>query len=450
MRTPPPHPLARARAARAWGRTRFARELQLIGGQRGCPVATTKQTVSRWERGLQEPEPPAQFLIAALFGIPAECVRARPWPHWLTADGTSKPAAHPWNPAGAVCALTDLTGLSGGDTLAIDRRTFLTGTAITASMLSWLTADPAAAGQISSARRLGEDAVAHIERRVADLRRADDVDGGGQLLTEAGASLALVTGLLRDRSYTDAHGRRLYAAAADLARQRGWAAFDVHGVCDDGAYQTALRAAHAAGDDALGANVLAFWAVSAYNTGRASEADTIADTAAASVRGRSTAQVEAMILNRRGRARAHVGDSRCWADFDRAENLLGAGDADQSPAWAYWFDRTEILGARASTHLDLGQPVRAEAAFAEADALFPASCHRTHALYLARMADAQVRQGDIEHACHTGHRALDLAETISSQRACEPLRGLTDKLAEHRGNRDADAFRERARTVLAA
>src|ERR1035441_5878105 len=125
----------------------------------------------------------------------------------------------------------------------LDRRKFITisGATLSASLLAWLTADPAAAGQITGGRRIGEAAVSHVEERVRQLRLADDADGGGQLVTEASASLRLVTGLLKDRGYTAAHGARLHAAAADLIRMTAWGAFDVNDVCADAGLEWALR-----------------------------------------------------------------------------------------------------------------------------------------------------------------------------------------------------------------
>src|ERR1035441_2481014 len=88
-----------------------------------------------------------------------------------------------------------------------------------------------------AARGVGEAAVSHVEERVRQLRLADDADGGGQLVTEASASLRLVTGLLKDRGYTAAHGARLHAAAADLIRMTAWGAFDVNDVCADAGFE---------------------------------------------------------------------------------------------------------------------------------------------------------------------------------------------------------------------
>ncbi|MEU7317883.1 hypothetical protein [Streptomyces sp. NPDC007083] len=122
------------------------------------------------------------------------------------------------------------------------RRSFLfSSTALTASLFSWLTADPAAAGEIASGRRIGEAAVTHIERKVRMLCRTDDEDGGGTLIRETAAANEMVTEA--NRSYSLEHERRLYAAAADLERMRAWAMFDVHSSCDDRIFESApLRA----------------------------------------------------------------------------------------------------------------------------------------------------------------------------------------------------------------
>jgi hypothetical protein len=334
----------------------------------------------------------------------------------------------------------------------MDRRNFIlvTGSALTASLLSWLTRDPVAAGQIIGGRRIGEAAVDHIERRVRELRHADDTDGGGQLIAEASASLDMVVTLLKDRTYTDAQGSRLHAAAADFARMRAWAAFDVHDVCADTAFDGALRAAHAASDPALGAHILAFWSIAAHNCDRPADAEAMTSAALAAVRGRTTPRVEAMLHSRRARARAHLRDIACWNDLGRAADLLGscADGHDDDPEWVYWFDRSELLGTVASTHLDFDQPKRAEHAFVQAAALFPQDRVRTHALFLVRQADAQWRQNDLERACATAGRALDLSAEISSHRSTGPLRELSAKMTTHDAIPAVRDFRERAAAML--
>ncbi|MEU9796442.1 transcriptional regulator [Streptomyces sparsogenes] len=441
------HLLTRARAVRDWNPPEFARRLCELGKKHGVPVGTGKDGVYRWEAG-RRPDKPTQRLIAVLLGISEEAVDQYPWPRWLALDPLQQPTRYSWDASGAIQALTEV---SGREIITMDRRdfTFLTGTTLTASLWAWLTADPAAAGQITQARRLGEKAVARVENRVRQLRHDDDLDGGGQLLTETASSLQLVVQLLKDRSYTNAHGARLHAAAADLARMHAWAIFDVHNHCPDGIFNAALRSAHASADNSLGSHILAFWSIAAYNTGRADDAENMINTALSAARGRTTPRVEAMLLSRRARARAHLGNPAAFTDLDKSAELLAAADQapGEDPEWVYWYDRSELLGAFASTHLDLDQPTRAEEKFIEAAALFPTDRVRTQSLFLTRRADAQWRQGELERACATAGLALDLTEEISSHRAAGPLHDLATRMRAHESIPAVHDFRERLATT---
>jgi tetratricopeptide (TPR) repeat protein len=422
------HPLEHSRTARGWNPPRFARELCALGQTRGVALGSGRDAVYRWEDG-RTPDEVTRRLIAELLGIPADAAARLPWPDWLSLDPLLQPTAYPWTASGAVHALAELAG--DEVTLNLDRRRFvlLTGTALTTSLWQWMTADPAAAGQLTHARHLGERAVAHVEERVRQLRHADDVDGGGTLDIEAAAALHLVTRTLKDRSYNKDHGRRIHAAATDLARLQAWARFDVREECDDAGFHTALRAAHAADDPALGAHVLTFWAIAASNTGRPRDAEHMLDAALAATRGRTTPRVQAMLYSRRARAHAHQGNKDSYRDLELATELLPAGPVTgEDPEWSAWFDQAELIGVEASTHLDMDRPAQAEKAFARAARFFPPDRIRTQALFLARRADAQYRQGEIEGACATAHEALDLAETTSSHRCVRPLQTLSQRM----------------------
>jgi hypothetical protein len=88
-------------------------------------------------------------------------------------------------------------------------------------------------------------------------RRLDDALGGGSLLPGVREDLRLVVALLRNSSYTEEVGRRLYAVAAEFGRLAGWLAFESnqHALAKR-YFMAALRAAHISGDRAVGANVL--------------------------------------------------------------------------------------------------------------------------------------------------------------------------------------------------
>jgi hypothetical protein len=438
--------LTRALEARGWGRAETARRLRDLSVRRGRPISTGRDGIWYWEHE-RAPDKPTQLLIADLLGIPLAAVDERLWPEWLSEDPIQRPAPRPWTVLGAAQSLTELAG--GAVDTTRRELILIAGGTLTTSLLAWITADPAAAGQLTHGQRIGEAAIARLEQRVHHLRRMDDADGGGTIIPETSSALALVEGLLRTRSYTDAHATRMYAAAADLARQRAAALFDVNGECTDGAYETALRAAHVAGDTALGAHILAFWSAAAYNTGRLHDAVALASTGLAAVRGRSTPRVEALLTSRRGRARAHLGDPACWRDFDRAEALLADADGHQDPDWAYWFDGAELLAARASSHQDMDQPGLAAEAFAQAQRLFDPAWIRTRALYLTRQADALYTNGEVDRACATAGAALDLTESISSHRTAAPLLSLADRLATYDTPQARD-FHDRARAILAA
>ncbi|RLU82509.1 transcriptional regulator [Streptomyces griseocarneus] len=440
------HRLITARKVRNMTRPDLARALRRLSARRKPALGTAPSGVLRWEAG-REPNKPTQKFLAELFDIDPTLVDTHPYPAWLEFDPLQQYTAFPWTPQGALDALRDSAGSD------MHRRSFiLSSAALTTALLSWLTADPAAAGEITSGRRIGEAAVTAIERRVRTLRRTDDEDGGGTLIHDAASAKDLVTDLLQNRSYSLEHGRRLFAAAADLERMQAWATFDVHGLCDDRAFTSALHAAHSAGDAALGAHILTFWAAAAYNCDRPADAETLASTALSTVRGKTAPRVEALVYARRARARSHLHDERCWSDLDHAERHLHRSDRSKGdePEWAYWFDLAEFQGSRASSQLTMGLPRDAEATFAAAARAFDGSDRsalRTHALYLVRQADAQWRQGHYEQACGTAHQALDLTDRISSQRTAGPLRDLARTMKPHRDIAAVRDLRERVATA---
>ncbi|MFK0120756.1 transcriptional regulator [Streptomyces sp. NPDC090994] len=449
-RQPPARDLfTRARLVRGWTQTEMARRIRDRSQQRGRPLLTGRDGVSHWERG-REPDRPTRLVIADVLGIPPAAVDARPWPQWLAEDLLQRPHHRPWTRLAALDALTGLA--ESAATMDTTRRelVLIAGGTLTATLLAWITADPAAAGQMTTGATIGEAAVARVETHAAALRHTDDTDGGAAVLDETSSALSLVAGLIRTRSYTNQHGARLYAVASDLARQRAAAMLDVHSECADAVFDTALRTARIAGDNELGANVLNFWTVSAYNTGRYADAEAMASAGLAAVRGHATPRVEAMLTSRRARARAHLGDARCWQDFDHAEALLAEAEGHYDPDWAYWFDEAELLGARASSHRDMGQPEPAATGFAQVRDLIAPTHVRTTALYTARQADALLDHGDIDRACAVADHALDLTATISSHRSTGPLLDLADRLAPYQTTSAVRDFRERVRAVLAA
>ncbi|MFF5265018.1 hypothetical protein ACFY4C_39550 [Actinomadura viridis] len=161
-----------------------------------------------------------------------------------------------WTPEGALRALTVVV-----DAGQMDRRSFLAlfGASITSPAHEWLIAHPITRLASTAGTTVPADVVDRLDDMTASLRRMDDKVGGGQLLHLVREHLRYVTTLLRTGRYNDSVGRRLHATAAELLRLAGFVSFDSghHGLAQR-YWGAGLRTAHAAGDRALGANIVGF------------------------------------------------------------------------------------------------------------------------------------------------------------------------------------------------
>lgn len=145
---------------------------------------------------------------------------------------------------------------------------------LTSAAHEWLV-DPARVAASLRGKRVGHELVNDLERVVQTKRHMDDAIGGGTLLPSVREDLRLVVSMLRNAAYTEQVGRRLYGVSAEMGRLAGWLAYD----SDQPAlaqrfWLAALRAAHASGDRATGANVLGFMSVQAALSERPRDAST--------------------------------------------------------------------------------------------------------------------------------------------------------------------------------
>lgn len=97
--------------------------------------------------------------------------------------------------------------------------------------------------------------VEEVEQRLQHLRRLDDHVGGTDTYAMVTGELAVTTALLRDGAYTEEVGRRLLVAIGELAQVAGWVTSDAGRHAEaKRLYLAGMRAAHAGGDVAAGAN----------------------------------------------------------------------------------------------------------------------------------------------------------------------------------------------------
>lgn len=337
----------------------------------------------------------------------------------------------------------------------MDRRLFLTllGSAATAPAHQWLIAHPAPAGGGAGTAHVPMDVVDHLDQITARLRRMDDRLGGGQLLDLVHQHLRYVTGLLNDYRYTAAVGHRLHSSAAELLRLAGFLSFDSGRHARAQRYWVAaLHAAHAAGDRALGANILGFWSCQAKDIGQVREAVTLAETARAGYGG-ATPAVTA-ILHLRA-AEAHAGDqqtTQARRAIDAAFDALTATPTSSSaPDWCYWMDEAQAHAQAGYCYLKLGDHTRARGHLRHGLSVQDSSYSREGALRNVLLATTylQQRNPELSQVLAHGNRAVDALSAVDSARCAGHLSRLADGLGRYRRTVGVADFIERAHLMTA-
>jgi transcriptional regulator with XRE-family HTH domain len=212
----------------------------------------------------------------------------------LNSDGANEPVddpepdpvlSAPWSRRGTVEASVVLRG--GENRVQRRHFVFLTGAALTAPAHQWLVHEPGPLASGLSGRRVSAKLIDRLTPMVSELRKMDDIAGGGSVLSLAAHEFQWVAGLLDRAGYDERTGRALHVVLAELGQLCGWAAYDAgHHALAQRYYVTALRATHSADDRPLGAHVLSLMAEQAARQGQPAEAVTLIETALAGTRGR--------------------------------------------------------------------------------------------------------------------------------------------------------------------
>lgn len=434
------HPLTVLLAQRGWTSESYLRKVrtEYIRSGYGQNFATRKEKVSRWttDDHPQVPTRPTQLAMAAVLGISPREVQVRGWPNWLLGGLQQNDALWelPWTAAGTIQALDH----DGGP---VDRRHMLiasTGT-VAAVIAQWATAHPSEAQ--AAGQRIDASSAARIDDRLTALRHLDDDLGADVVYDAAVAEIRLARRLLRDFTYTEDVGRRLFASAAEAARLAGWCAYDSGNTEQaERHYHQSLRAAGSAGDRTAGAVAAGFWAIVRYsgNNPDSSSALDMLDNAL-SYRGAITSPRVVTLLHIR-QARAHSVAGHPAAAYRAVDAALSAYGRGTPPAddleQMYWVNTGEIFQAAGSAALTAGDPRRAldyfETALTHADPYDTGLERRGTAIYEARRAAAYLALGDIDGAVETAQRTVDLMGGVTSARAGGTLAGLRKDLASHR------------------
>ncbi|MFB7382032.1 MFS transporter [Kitasatospora purpeofusca] len=448
----------------------LARRVNDLGAQRGLTLRYDKTSVARWVSKGMVPQGPVPHLIATAIGGKL----GRPVPLEEIGLGDTDPApelglAFPREVPDAVRSATDLwrvdldlrRGPGGGrwsDSLA---GTFSVA-AYATPVSRWLInpADGSVARELprapaeSGSYRVGHSDAAKLREAAQEARRWDSKYGGGDWRSSmVPECLRVEAAPLLLASYSDAVGRALFGATAELTRLAGWMAFDTgqHEAAQR-YYIQALRLARAAADVPLGGYVLASMSLQAGYRGFAEEAVDLAQAALERNRGLATARTMSFFHLVEARAQAKARNAAaCATALGAAENALErarAGDPD--PAWIDFYAYDRLAADAAECFRDLGVPSKVRQFTREALARPTEGFVRSHGLRLVVSAMAEAEAGNLDAAVAAGERAVDVAGRISSQRSREYVVEMLRRLEPFQGERRVRDLTERARAVIVA
>lgn len=361
-------------------------------------ASLTRNEISRWERGERVPDVWLPALAQAL-SVPI--------------DDLERAAAH-----------------ARGDDAALEGRS----PAEAIAFFLPAEADQLAAPSRATGRRVGTMEAANLVSRAHSLRLADDVIPGGDLLDPAMRELDKAVLLYRRTSHTEDVGRTLLGGIGELAQIAGWIASDAgqHHQAER-AYTLGISAARAAGNSTLVGNLAGSLAYQQSNTGRETEAVSLAQAALEEAGTDAPTKARALYLDRIAWAQAKTGDAQAaMRSLAEAHQALTAEDTRPAPSWAYWVSSEELNVMDARVYTELRKPLRAVPLLQEVLSRYDTTHTRELALYLSWLAVALIDANEPEEAAQTAHRMLELTRDFASKRTSERARLVLTKLEPYR------------------
>lgn len=299
----------------------------------------------------------------------------------------------------------------------------VTGAALLDSLEGWLQAAPSTE-RARRRGRLGRREVEQLEATARAFRAWDHRFGGGLRRKAVVGQLNEVAGHLEEHQAPDIE-RGLFRVMAYLGGTAATMAWD-SGMQKQAQsyYQLALRAAHAGGDHAFGANVIAGMARQMLYRDRPHDALELVHLA--QKRTRQTIggpRVHAMLHTREAWAYAAMGrDAAFRRATEEATAVLAEAERGEEPYWIAYFDEAELAGVTGGRLLDLARQDPRQYAENAADSIRQAlatrgpEAGRSHALDLIGLAECDFLLGDVVSAVDHTRQAVAVAERTQSVR----------------------------------
>jgi DNA-binding transcriptional regulator YiaG/tetratricopeptide (TPR) repeat protein len=280
--------------------------------------------------------------------------------------------------------------------------------------------------------RIGADIISWASKQVAALSRLDDQVGGARVLPLATGSLELLTQLISQARYSDAHATELRRTVAEVARLAGWVAFDAgHTDKANRYWRTAITAAREANDQDYGAYAMAFLAFHAIDTQR-DPAAALKLLQAAEHQATRSAPLRIVLAQWSVQPYGLLGESReAQRSLTRADSLWERRNPEDDPPWLYWM-YLPSLSPEVPRGIIPGNPRRAEAMFIDGLDALSDEYPRDRTLFCLGIAEARLAQnGRLDEAIDAARSAISLASSAPSPRVRERLRRLIRSLPAH-------------------
>ncbi|MFF8717242.1 XRE family transcriptional regulator [Streptomyces sp. NPDC015184] len=282
----------------------------------------------------------------------------------------------------------------------VHRRSFL---ALTAGSAGGVVLGPPAG--------VGGGDVLRLRQQLDALMALDDSRGGHDTLERAALAGAREAVALQRRPATQRTRQRLFSLAADYTATAAWSCVDARQSSRaQPLHERALHLAGLARDPVATMRVWNSVAILAHQRGAHAEALAAGQAARATAITRRDPLFASLAHARIAVAHAHLGDRQsALRSLGHAERALARADlARPWPSWIAFYGRAELHAITSIVHDRLGDSPAAEAASHHALTALPEVFVRNRAFATARLALAQLHQGDLDQATATTARIFPL------------------------------------------
>jgi hypothetical protein len=264
------------------------------------------------------------------------------------------------------------------------------------------------------------------------FRGLDNRFGGGRAHSLVVQYLdSSVTPMLRDGSYAEEIGRKLFASAAQLSHLAAWTAYDIESHARTRRYLSkALELASAADDRGFGGEVLAAIGHQAIHLNQPSKALELARAAQQAARQAAIPVLLSESLALEANSHALLGDVKaCLSSLRESELAFDRAASAESPEWLTYFDERYLATRVAHSLCEIGDFTEARR-YARQALGIGGRLTRTHAFNTVMLANTYARD-DAEEAMRLCRHALSMARNLQSDRTVSYIKNLGRRLRRH-------------------